>query len=138
MARVWASLIRLPVPNPPPLQPVLISQTRALCCLIFAARSSAYLLGCHTRNGPPKQGENVADGSLTPTSVPANLAVYPLMKWYIACAGDSELTGGSTPNASQVRKTTSVGWPETHGMRALRMKWMGYAPRVFSVMLVSA
>ena len=75
MARVWASLIRLPTPYPPPLQPVLTSQTRALCCFIFAASSSAYLLGCHTRNGPPKHGENVADGSFTPTSVPATLAV---------------------------------------------------------------
>src|SRR6516225_6403819 len=101
MARVCASLMRLPTPWPPPLQPVLISQTRALCCFILAASSSAYLLGCQTRNGPPKHGEKVADGSFTPTSVPATLAVYPLMKWYIACAGDSALTGGSTPNASQ-------------------------------------
>src|SRR5262249_2671766 len=138
MARVLASLMRLPTPYAPPLQPVFTSQARVPCFLIFSAKSWAYTFGCQTRNGPPKQGENVADGSLTPTSVPATLAVYPLMKWYIACAGDSELTGGSTPNASQVRKTTSVGWPETHGMRALRMKWMGYAPRVFSVMLVSA
>src|SRR5262249_55140790 len=75
MARVWTSLIRLPVPCAPPLQPVFTSPTRALCCFILAARSSAYLLGCHTRNGPPKQGENVAEGSLTPTSVPATFAV---------------------------------------------------------------
>src|SRR5262249_8319353 len=34
MARVWASLIRLPAPYAPPLQPVLISHTRALCCFI--------------------------------------------------------------------------------------------------------
>src|SRR6516225_2943169 len=109
MARVWASLIRLPTPCAPPLQPVLISQTRALCCRIFAASSSAYLFGCHTRNGPPKHGEKVADGSFTPTSVPATFAVYPLMKWYIAWAGERELTGGKTPKASQVRKITSVG-----------------------------
>jgi hypothetical protein len=49
------------------------------------------------------------------------------MKWYIACAGDSELTGGSTPKASQVRKIMSVGWPATHGILALRMNSMGYA-----------
>src|ERR1043165_2295568 len=114
-----------PPPGPPPLQPVLTSQTRALCCFILAAKSSAYLLGCQTRNGPPKQGENVADGSLTPTSVPATLAVYPLMKWYIAWAADSELTGGSTPNASHVRKMMSVGWPATHGMRAFLMYSIG-------------
>ena len=59
----------------PPPQPVFTSQTRALCCFIFAASSSAYLLGCQTRNGPPKQGENVACGSVTPISVPATFAV---------------------------------------------------------------
>ena len=46
-------------------------------------------------------------------------------------------TGGNTPNASQVRKMTSVGCPAIQGMRALRMKSMGYAPRVFSVMRLS-
>jgi hypothetical protein len=40
--------------------PVFTSQTRALCLRIFSASSSAYLLGCQTRNGPPKQGEKVA------------------------------------------------------------------------------
>jgi hypothetical protein len=77
IARVCASLIRLPTPNPPPIQPVFTSHTREPCFFIFAASSSAYLLGCQTRNGPPKQGENVAEGSFTPTSVPATLAVYP-------------------------------------------------------------
>jgi hypothetical protein len=47
------------------------------------------------------------------------------MKWYIACAGVSRLTGGSTPNASQVRKMTSVGWPATQGILALRMYSIG-------------
>src|SRR5262245_1890445 len=75
MLRVLASLIRLPTPCAPPLHPVLTSQTRALCWRILLARSSAYLFGCHTRNGPPKHGENVAEGSFTPTSVPATLAV---------------------------------------------------------------
>src|SRR3954470_13060624 len=59
------------------------------------------------------------------------------MKWYIACSGVSELTGGSTPKASQVRKITSVGWPARHGTFALWMNSIGYAPRVFSVMVVS-
>src|SRR3954451_6197020 len=121
--------MRAPVPAAPPLQPVLTSQTLAPCALIFAASNSAYLLGCQTRKGPPKQGENVACGSVTPTSVPATLAVQPLMQWDMAGGGDSALTGGSTPNASQVRKITSVGCPATHGMVALWMKSIGYAPR---------
>src|SRR5215472_8756235 len=125
MARVYLRLIRLPALYPPPVQPVLTSHTRDWCFLIFSASSSAYLFGCHTRNGPPKQGENVACGSVTPISVPATFAVYPLMKWYIACAGESALTGGSTPNASQARKITSVGWPATHGMRAFLMYSIG-------------
>jgi len=45
-------------------------------------------------------------------------------------------TGGRTPKASQVRKITSCGWPARQGMRALRMNSIGYAPRVFCVMLV--
>jgi hypothetical protein len=32
------------------------------------------------RKAEPKQAENVASGSVTPCSVPATLAVYPLMK----------------------------------------------------------
>ena len=63
------------MPYAPPLQPVFTSQTLALCCCIFAASSSAYFAGCQTRNGPPKQGENVACGSVTPISVPATFAV---------------------------------------------------------------
>ena len=88
-------------------------------------------------NAAPKQAENVASGSFTPTSVPATFAVYPLMKWYMACSGVSFDTGGSTPKASAVRKMTSVGCPATHGMRALAMCSIGYAPRVFWVMLAS-
>ena len=114
------------------------SQTFALCLRSLSASSSAYLAGCQTRNGAPKHGENVASGSVTPISVPATFAVYPLMKWYIACAGVSFDTGGSTPNASAVRKMTSVGWPATHGSLAFGMNSIGYAPRVFSVMLSSA
>src|SRR5512145_2196158 len=119
--------MRLPVPNAPPLQPVFTSHTREPCFFIFSASNCAYLPGCQTRNGPPKQGENVAEGSLTPSSVPATLAVYPLMKWYMAWAGVSEATGGRIPTASQVRKTTSVGCPATHGTRALGIDSIGYA-----------
>ncbi len=75
MARVLASFMRFPAPYAPPLQPVFTSHTRDPCSRIFAASSSAYLLGCHTKNGPPKHGENVAWGSVTPISVPATLAV---------------------------------------------------------------
>src|SRR4029450_12534744 len=87
MARVFFKLIRLPTPGPPPHQPVLTSQTRALCLRIFSASSSAYLFGCQTRNGPPKQGENVVCGSVTPISVPATFAVEPLMKGDLGCGG---------------------------------------------------
>src|SRR3954469_17460235 len=118
IARVWARGMRFPAPNAPPVHPVLTSQTRAPCLFIFAASSSAYLPGCQTRNGPPKHGENVADGSFTPISVPATFAVYPLMKWYIAWVGESLLTGGSTPKASQVRKMMSVGCPAMQGILA--------------------
>src|SRR4051812_8771597 len=103
--------MRAPTPAGPPLQPVLTSQTFAPCSAIFEASSAAYLVGCQTRNGPPKQGEKVAVASVTPTSVPATFAVYPLMKWYIAWAGVRRDTGGRTPKASQVRKITSEGCP---------------------------
>ena len=52
----------------------------------------------------PKQVEKVACGSVTPISVPATFAVYPDRKWYIAWSGVSCAIGGSTPNASAVRK----------------------------------
>ncbi len=44
----------------------------------FAIRSPsirAYTPGWRGRNGAPKQAEKVADGSVTPFSVPATLAV---------------------------------------------------------------
>jgi hypothetical protein len=69
-------LMRLPTPWPPPLQPVLTSQALANRALaIFAASSSAYLVGCQTMNAAPKHAENVASGSFTPISVPATFAV---------------------------------------------------------------
>src|SRR5690606_12154419 len=75
IARVYFSLMREPVPYGPPVQPVLTSQVCAPCLRSFSASISAYFVGCHTRNGPPKHGENVGSGSFTPTSVPATFAV---------------------------------------------------------------
>ena len=37
----------------------------------------------------------------------------------------NRLTGGNTPNASQVRKITSVGWPAMHGIFAFGMCSIG-------------
>ena len=67
--------MRAPTPYGPPDQPVLTSQVWAPCLRSLSASSSAYLVGCQTRNGPPKHAENVASGSFTPTSVPATFAV---------------------------------------------------------------
>jgi len=39
----------------------------------------AYLAGCNGKKASPKQAENVASGSVTPISVPATLAVYPVI-----------------------------------------------------------
>ena len=75
IARVIGNFIRLPMPYDPPLQPVFTSQTFTLWRRIFSASSPAYFIGCQTRNGPPKQGEKVACGSVTPISVPATFAV---------------------------------------------------------------
>ena len=61
------------------------------------------------------------------------MAVYPEMKWYMACSLVRRDTGGSTPNASQQRRTRLRGCGPTHGMRALSMCSMGYDARVFSV-----
>ena len=60
----------------PPVQPVFTSQAfGAVLSLMRFASSSAYLAGCHTMKAAPKQAEKVASGSVTPTSVPATLAV---------------------------------------------------------------
>jgi hypothetical protein len=47
------------------------------------------------------------------------------MKWYIACSGVSLLTGGSTPKASQVSRTTLFGCLPTQGILAFGMYSMG-------------
>ena len=75
IARVYASLMRRPVPYAPPDQPVFTSQACAWWACNRSASISAYFVGCQTRNAAPKQAENVACGSTTPTSVPATLAV---------------------------------------------------------------
>ena len=60
------------------------------------------------RNGPPKHGEKVATGSVTPLSVPAIFAVYPLIKCYIACSTVNFEIGGRIPYASQVKNNMQL------------------------------
>lgn len=55
----------------PPDQPVFTSHPVAPCFFIFSASIAAYLDGCNIMNAAPKQAENVACGSFTPSSVPA-------------------------------------------------------------------
>jgi hypothetical protein len=86
---------------------------------------AAYLLGCKGRNGAPKHALNVGRGSLMPVSVPATLAVYPEINWYMACPGDKRDIGGNTPNASQVRKKMFFGMPPTDGSTAFEIKCKG-------------
>lgn len=74
--------------------------------------------GWRGKKASPKQAENDGTGSVTPTSVPATLAVYPLIKWYIICSLLSLATGGKTPFASQVKKIIFLGWPPTAGILA--------------------
>ena len=83
------------------------------------------MVGWSMMNAAPKQAENVACGSLMPSSVPATRAVYPLMKWYMVCARFSLLTGGSTPNASHAKRMTFLGWGPTQGILALGMYSIG-------------
>ena len=68
-------------------------------------------------NGAPKQALKAACGSVTPTSVPASLAVKPETKWYMTSCLSSTATGGSTPKASAVRSTIVSGCgPRPPGM----------------------
>ena len=55
------------------------------------------------------------------------------MKWYSAWSRDSREMGGSTPNASAVRKMTAEGCPAMPVSELLLMKSSGNAARVFSV-----
>ena len=61
-------------------------------------------------NGAPKQALKVACGSVMPRSVPATFAVYPEMKWYIACSGVNFETGGNTRSvySPEWEKLTSI------------------------------
>ena len=47
-------------------------------------------------------------------------------------------TGGRTPKASQVRKTTVSGWPAACGRWNVGMWWIGYDTRPLGVLDVSA
>ena len=67
--------MRSPVPYGPPVQPVFTSQAWAPQRSIRSTSIRAYSPGWRGMNGAPKQVENVAAGSFTPTSVPASLAV---------------------------------------------------------------
>ena len=106
--------------------------------MTFSANNSAYTAGCKGKNAYPKHALNVGPGSLTPYSVPATLAVYPLIKWYIACSGVNLATGGKTPNASQVKKNIFFGWPPTAGILTLSINSRGYDTLVFSVIEISS
>ena len=61
--------------------------------------------------GEAKQVENSGTGSLPQPCFSSRRArrCIPKRKWYMACAGLSLAIGGSTPNASAVRKSTWSG-----------------------------
>ena len=67
-------------------------------------------------NGSPNNVENVGCGSVTPLSVPANVDVKPVTKWYIAAFLSNLEIGGNTPNASAVKKITTLGIPPLEGI----------------------
>src|SRR5699024_672809 len=130
--------MRFPTPYGPPVHPVLTKKTFTRWFSIFSPSIFAYVIGERGKNGAPKQAENVASGSVMPRSVPASLLVYPLKKWYIACSFVNLLIGGSTPDASAVRKIIVFGWPAILDDTILFIFSNGYAARVFSVRVVSS
>ena len=75
MFRVWSMFMRWPTPYGPPVQPVFTSQTGTSSFSRWSISMWAYSPGWRGRNGAPNPAENVADGSMTPISVPASLAV---------------------------------------------------------------
>ena len=81
----------------------------------------AYPDGSIGMNGSPNNVENVGCGSVIPRSVPASLDVNPVTKWYIAAFSSNLEIGGSTPNASAVKKITTLGIPPTPGICALEI-----------------
>ena len=89
-------------------------------------------------NGAPKHALNVACGSVSPTSVPASLAVKPCTKWYITSLPSRIDTGGSTPKASAVSSTMVSGWTPRAPSATFGLHDSGYEKRVFSVIERSA
>ena len=66
------------MPRPgPPVQPVFTSQTFGRVLASFVPEQPRVDGRRCGRNGPPKHGENVGSGSVTPISVPASRAVKP-------------------------------------------------------------
>ena len=63
------------VPYFPETQPVLIKYACVPCSSTFFPKISAYFVGWTDKKAWPKHGENVAVGSVTPSSVPATFAV---------------------------------------------------------------
>ena len=84
----------------------------------------------------PKPVYEVMKLGLVPTSVPATFAVYPDMKWYMACPEFNLEIGGKTPKASAVKKIMFSGDLPVESAFAFSMKFTGYATRVFSVLEV--
>ena len=89
---------------------------------IFFISIFAYTVGCNGIKGAPKHAENEGTGSSTPASVPANLDVYPEIKWYADWLGFSLAIGGNTPKASAVRKKILVGFDPNEGFLILSIK----------------
>ncbi len=137
IARVVFKSIRWPSPYRPSTHPVFTRNAVLPCASIFRPRISAYAVGCNSKKGAPKHAENVAFGSVIPTSVPATLAVYPARYWYIAWSRVRRDTGGSTPNASHVRKMMLLACPPRDGSLLFSIWWIGYETRVFSVFELS-
>ena len=73
--RVYLSLMRLPTPKEPPVQPVFSRYTRVPWRFSFSPSNFAYAIGFSGMNAPPKHGEKFGTGSLMPRSVPATFAV---------------------------------------------------------------
>ena len=75
MFRVWAMFIRWPMPYGPPVQPVFTSQTGTSNLLQAVHQHVRVLARVARQERGAEPGGERADGSLTPISVPASLAV---------------------------------------------------------------
>ena len=80
MASMIPRVSRMEIRFPVPFQPVFTRYAFAPLFFIFFTSSSAYLVGCSSRNACPKQAEKVGVGSVIPRSVPASFAVKPERK----------------------------------------------------------